>query len=246
MSQSGDQETPFALSLVIPCYNEADNLIALFERCGTLLARGDVEILFVDNGSTDDTATIMADHFPSVATARAVRVDVNQGYGFGILSGLQQASGQFLAWTHADLQTDPADALKALACAEGAADPAKAFVKGRRHGRPIRDVAFTWGMAAFELFVLGEGLWDINAQPTLFHRSFFDGWHEPPHDFSLDLFAYIEAKKAGLEVLRFPVVFERREAGFGHHESLAGKLRLARRTIRYSIELRRRLSRNGG
>ncbi|WP_163770080.1 glycosyltransferase, partial [Proteus mirabilis] len=60
---------------------------------------------------------------------RSVRVERNQGYGFGILSGLSQAKGRILAWTHADMQTDPADALAGLALF--IQDPAqKLFVKG--------------------------------------------------------------------------------------------------------------------
>jgi hypothetical protein len=39
---------------------------------------------------------------------------VNQGYGFGILSGLKECTGEFLGWTHADMQTDPKDLLKAF------------------------------------------------------------------------------------------------------------------------------------
>ncbi|MFP3686180.1 glycosyltransferase, partial [Bacillus sp. SIMBA_026] len=85
---------------------------------------------------------------------RTVRVEKNQGYGFGILSGLRAAEGRILAWTHADMQTDPADALKGLALFEQAADPERLFVKGKRHGRPLGDVAFTVGMSAFETLLL--------------------------------------------------------------------------------------------
>ena len=48
--------TPLRLSLVIPCYNESGNLAALGAAVGPLVARGDVEVILVDNGSTDDTA----------------------------------------------------------------------------------------------------------------------------------------------------------------------------------------------
>ena len=56
-------------------------------------------------------------------------------------------------------------------------------------------------------------LWDINAQPTLFPASFFAGWTDPPKDFSLDLYAYHRAVDQGLRVARFPVGFGARQHG---------------------------------
>ena len=49
-------------------------------------------------------------------------------------------------------------------------------------------------MSLFETLLLRTRLWDINAQPTMFHRDFFASWDRPPHDFSLDLYAYYGAK----------------------------------------------------
>ena len=233
--------TPLRLSLVIPCYNESGNLAALGAAVGPLVARGDVEVIIVDNGSTDDTAERLPSlmvHHPGL---RTVRVPVNQGYGFGIREGLHAATGDVLAWTHADLQTDPHDALVGLATFRAAPDARRLFVKGRRRRRPLFDVLFTTGMTLFEGVMLGRWMVDINAQPTMFHREFFARWSDAPHDFSLDLFAYHRALSEGLEVQRIPVDFGTRTAGFGHNASLANKLRLSRRTVAYTASLRRRL-----
>ena len=146
-----------------------------------------------------------------------------------------------LAWTHADLQTDPNDALVGLATFRAAPDARRLFVKGRRRRRPLFDVLFTTGMTLFEGVMLGRWMVDINAQPTMFHREFFARWSDAPHDFSLDLFAYHRALSEGLEVQRIPVDFGTRTAGFGHNASLANKLRLSRRTVAYTASLRRRL-----
>ena len=171
---------------------------------------------------------------------RAIRVEQNQGYGFGILSGLRAASGHVLAWTHADLQTDPGDALRGMQRFEASADPARLFVKGGRYGRPWADVFFTVGMSAFETMLLGARLWDINAQPTLFPASFFATWIDPPHDFSLDLYAYYQARRLGYAVDRFPVRFDKRLHGQSRwNVDYRAKLRFIRRTVDYSLRLRK-------
>ena len=50
-------------------------------------------------------------------------------------------------------------------------------------------------MSLFETIYIGKALWDINAQPNIFHRQFFEGWSNPPFDFSLDLYALYMSKK---------------------------------------------------
>jgi glycosyltransferase involved in cell wall biosynthesis len=230
------------LSLVIPCYNEARNLPLLLPRCAALTsARPNVEIILVDNGSSDDTPSLLRELLPNYAGCRSVRVDLNQGYGFGILSGLRAAGGDILAWTHADMQTDPADALEGLKLFELASKPDRLFVKGRRYGRPAADVVFTVGMSLFETLLLGQSMWDINAQPTMFHRRFFETWNSPPHDFALDLFAYCRARQSGLDVRRFPVRFGERAHGSSHwNVNWSAKVKFVRRTVDYSFRLRRR------
>lgn len=230
-----------ALSLVIPCFNEAQNLPLLLRRLDEVIDRDDVEVLLVDNGSADETPRILAEATSERPFLKNVRVQVNQGYGFGILSGLGAARGEILGWTHADMQTDPGDALEGLALIERSPER-DLFVKGRRYGRPAADVLFTVGMAGFESLLLGRAMWDINAQPTLFPRRFFESWRTPPNDFSLDLYAYYQAKLQGLAVRRFPVRFGERAHGLSHwNVDWRAKLRFIQRTMRYSLELRRRL-----
>jgi glycosyltransferase involved in cell wall biosynthesis len=230
------------LSLVIPCYNEAKNLPLLVERCAGLGSRAGVEVILVDNGSTDDTARTLPGLLQAFPHCRSIRVERNQGYGFGILQGLAAARGDVLGWTHADMQTDPLDALRGLALFERHGKDI--FVKGERHGRPMADVAFTVGMSVFETLLLQRPLWDINAQPTLFPRSFFEGWRDAPHDFSLDLYAYYTARSAKLEVHRFPVHFGERAHGVSNwNVDWAGKKKFIRRTVDFSMQLRRSVNR---
>jgi len=229
------------LSLIIPCYNEAANLPILLERCKALGAREGIEVILVNNGSTDNSADVLAQLLPDYPGCRSVHVDVNQGYGYGILSGLRAARGNILGWTHADMQTDPQDALVGLEYFNGQVD--RIFVKGNRYGRPLMDVLFTVGMSFFETLLLSTRMWDINAQPTMFSKRFFESWVTPPHDFALDLYVYHQARLQGLAVHRFPVRFGPRAHGISHwNVNWAGKKKFIRRTLEFSVELKRNLS----
>lgn len=233
------------LTLIIPCYNEARSLPALIGRCAELLAADrDTDIILVDNGSTDDSAAVLAAGLAGHDRLSHVRVAVNQGYGFGILSGLAAARGDIIGWTHADLQTDPMDALIGFAMFKTAADPEKLFVKGKRYGRPFGDQLFTLGMSVFETLLFGRVLRDVNAQPNLFARTVFEGWRNPPDDFALDTYAYAVAKADGLRVERFPVAFTSRLHGHSHWNiNWQAKLKFIRRTLDFSFRLRRELAR---
>ena len=231
------------LSLVIPCYNEASNLPLLLERCATVAVEHQIEVILVDNGSTDNTAEVMSKLLVSYPGCRSIHVEKNQGYGFGILSGLNAATGDVLAWTHADMQTDPQDVLAGLAFFEKHGNDI--FVKGRRYGRPFGDVAFTVGMSLFETVLLGKPLWDINAQPTMFSRDFFQTWQDAPHDFSLDLYAYYQARQRQLPVYRFPVHFGERAHGVSHWNiNWRAKRKFIQRTIEFSLKLRKGLNKS--
>lgn len=192
----------YKLSLVIPCYNEAKNLPALVQRIADSFNRADVEVVLVDNGSVDESPRVIAELLQSHQHIRSIRVEKNQGYGFGVISGLKVASGKYLGWTHADMQTNPADALRALEIIESVKTTEIVYVKGRRYGRPISDIIFTIGMSIFETLILGKCFWDINAQPNIFSRELFDKLTDLPSDFSLDLSVYCIKQKWLVPLLR--------------------------------------------
>jgi glycosyltransferase involved in cell wall biosynthesis len=231
------------LSLVIPCYDEAQTLPLLVRRIEeSFTAEHDTEVILVDNGSTDESPAVMAS-LAGHPVIRTIRVDVNQGYGFGILAGLRAARGRFLGWTHADMQADPADAIRALAVIRGAESEAL-YVKGRRYGRAFNEVLFTIGMSVFETVLLRTRLWDINAQPNIFSRSFYEAVAAgAPHDWALDLYFYHAARQRGVRMVRFPVRFGARAHGASHwNVDWRAKKRFIARTMQFSFELRERVS----
>jgi len=231
------------LSIIIPCYNESRNLPLLVNRCKEVANKdSNIEIIIVDNGSNDDTSLVLDELTSSLTYITRVKIEVNQGYGYGILTGLAAATGEILSWTHADMQTDLGDVLKGLVYFNSESNSEELFVKGRRQGRPLTDVFFTVGMSIFETLLLRKFMWDINAQPTMFHRKFFLTWNMPPKDFSLDLYVYYMAKKSKLVVKRFPVVFAERAHGVSNWNfSFISKYHFIKRTLLYSFGLQKRM-----
>lgn len=230
------------LSIVMPCYNESKSIPYILDRFAQVIGERAIDVVLVDNGSFDETPAVLSALLPIYHFAKTTRVENNQGYGFGILSGLHVAAGEFLGWTHADLQTDPSDVIRAydMICKTSQAE--KIFVKGIRTGRPLFDQFFTVGMSAFESVYLQTRLWDINAQPNVFHRSFFEQWKNPPHDFSIDLYACYMAKKLNIKMVRFPVVFGPRQFGTSSWNSgLKARWKLIARTMSFSANLRKML-----
>lgn len=204
-------------SIIVPCYNEADNLPNLIARfCEIREAASDWELILVDNGSKDDTAAVLERELrPSDRSfIRVVTVpSPNVGYGHGIMSGLRAAKGEVLGWTHADGQTPPRDVLRAFEILASSRDPKRTFVKGRRRNRPVKDVLFTTGMQAVATAILWESLADINGQPKVFPRALLDLAVAPPVDLSLDLYFLYVARQAGFDVSTIDVDFGDREHG---------------------------------
>ena len=83
---------------------------------------------------------------------------------------------------------------------------------------------------------------DINAQPTVFNKVFYENWRPSPDDFSLDLFAYHESIVNNFTIKRFPVKFGKRLSGYGHNESIFSKIKYSWKTILFSVELRKHLN----
>lgn len=238
------------LSIIIPCYNEEKNIPFIINKFVEVIKhRNDIEIILVNNGSTDNSKEILTQNLAQFNSKinyknpfKIIEVKVNQGYGYGILQGLKNATGDFIGWTHADLQTDPADVIKALELIEKNNNNPKLYIKGSRTGRKLFDNFFTMGMSIFESILMQTKLWEINAQPNIFHKSFFAKWQNPPHDFALDLYAYYQARICRLKILKISVKFPERIHGISSwNNSFFDKWKFIKRTINFSLKLKKEL-----
>jgi glycosyltransferase involved in cell wall biosynthesis len=226
------------LSVVLPCYNESRGIEAILHRFADVGRGQDFELILVDNGSQDNTQEVLARLLPRYPFARSVKVEVNQGYGHGIFTGLSAARGQVLAWSHADLQTDPADVFRAWARYRDAERPERTLVKGRRYGRRLSEKIISLGMQMLSTLVFRTYMEEINAQPKVFARKLLVHLTRPPVDFNFDLYVLVMARRHGWRIESIPVQFPPRQ--YGHSNWAAtwrSKLRTIARSVRYMFQL---------
>ena len=229
------------LSIILPCYNEAENLPPLLQAYRDVWEDLPAELILVDNGSGDNTAEVLAQELqrPEFAFAHCARVEQNRGYGHGLLIGLRLARGEFLAFSHADMQCNPADVFAAYHKLVSQPDPARALVKGKRGQRGFSASLITNGMALIASTVLMTRLSDINAQPKVFHRSHMGLLARAPAGFQFDLYLLYQARRAGLEILTVPVAFGERVHGVSKSAAnIFSRYRTIRAMIAYIFSLR--------
>ena len=100
-----------ALSIVLPVYNEVESLGPLWQELHALLPElaESVEVIFVDDGSTDGSAEILQRLAKEDSRVRLIRFEANAGLSASFYAGLQAARGRIVATMDSDLQSDPRD-----------------------------------------------------------------------------------------------------------------------------------------
>jgi glycosyltransferase involved in cell wall biosynthesis len=121
------------LSVVIPVYNEEPNVRTLHQELSMVLSgmSVDYEIIYVDDGSTDDSFSILQEIAAIDGTTTVIQLRRNFGQTAGLSAGIDHALGQVVVCMDADLQNDPADIPRLLATLEQGYD----LVSGWRQTR---------------------------------------------------------------------------------------------------------------
>lgn len=204
------------LSLVVPCYNEADVIRNTATRLVKVFKGYDVgvELVLVDNGSKDDTGRIISELVAEDYPVVKVTVDQNQGYGNGILQGLKVCTGEYIGFLCADGQVDAQDVYRTYDIAAHAKKPhlVKVRRRFRMDGWVRKIVSIVYNVLATVTFG-GLGSIDINGNPKILPHDYIRRMNLQSKDWFLDAEVLIKAKKLGLPVFEMNVIAQMREGG---------------------------------
>ena len=221
---------------MIPFYNEEKNLqkvvVGLVNNLET--ASIDYELILVNNGSGDRSPEILealAKEKPN--RIKVVHVAANQGYGWGIINGLQNANGHYVGYLGGDGQIRPEDAIRVCQEIEGGiCDLVKAKRVSREDGLRRKIYSFVFNHLFWIIF--GVGSLDVNGTPKVFHKDWLGRFGLTAKDWFVDAEIMIKATYLGLKVREVPVEFLRREEGRSHVR-VTTILEFARNMIDYRL-----------
>jgi dolichol-phosphate mannosyltransferase len=217
--QAGSGGRPPDLSFIMPCYNEEEvigytipKFLAAFRQAGYRL-----ELLAVDNGSTDRTGELLAGLAASHPELRPLRVERNEGYGNGILTAVPHARGPWVGIIPCDGQVDAEDVVRLFEAAR--ASNGRVVAKVRRRFR-MDGLARKVVSTAYQVFV--RLLWprlgtiDVNGSPKILPRDVLLAMRLSSRNWLLDPELMVKAHYAGLRVVELNVFARMRAAGLSH------------------------------
>ncbi len=172
-----DAERP-RLTFFFPAYNEEENVTETIRRAldevGPLVD-GSIEVLVVDDGSTDRTREMAG-----AAARQDPRVTVfhqaNRGYGGALRAGFENARGELIGFSDGDLQFDLREMSRLLDRLDDSARPVDAVIGYRLKRRdPPHRIFIAKSYNAIASVVFGLRVRDIDCAMKLFRREVFDG-----------------------------------------------------------------------
>jgi glycosyltransferase involved in cell wall biosynthesis len=222
---------------VLPAHNEEANVATSIERARAVGKRlcSSYEIIIVDDGSTDSTATIVRAIAATDRRVRLVSHETNRGYGEALRSGFREARMDLVFFTDADLQFD-LEELEAFLPWIDRVHVVAGYRINRQDSRFRRLNAKAWNLLVRALFYVPVR--DIDCAFKLFRRSVL-------HDLDLESVGAMVSTELMVRIARagYSVV----ELGVTHHPRVAGKARGAKLRVIFTAlrevkRMRRRLA----
>lgn len=216
MHPSGDS---CPLSVVVPVFNEQDNVAALIaEILAALRGRIAFEIVYVDDQSRDGTLAALQRLKPHTPELRVLRHLRQSGQSAAIRNGVKAARGAWIATLDGDGQNDPADIPKLLAARDAAAPGVRLFAGWRveRRDSGSKRWASKWANA-IRSRMLRDHTPDTGCGIKLFEReAFLDlPWFDHMHRYLPALM-----QRAGWDTVSVPVHHRHRTAGVSKYNNL--------------------------
>lgn len=206
----------FDVSLILPCYNEAEHFTKSVDRIIEVLDGTDFswEILFIDDKSRDETPALIKNY---IAGHRRKHLSgyfhqVNRGRGTTVAEGIEKSRGKIVGYIDIDLEVPPDYIPRFVQAVESGADVAAGW---RIYDFTLRSLPRWFASKGYNLIrdkVLGTKLVDTEAGYKFFRRKkilpvlkkcLSPGWF-------WDTEIMVQSEKAGLKIAQIPVVFIRR------------------------------------
>ena len=201
------------LSVVVPVCNEAENVEPLVREIDAALRGIEYEMLFVDDGSTDETAAILKRLKTELPALRVLRHSFRSGQSAAVASGVRAARAPWIATLDGDGQNDPADIPKLIAAREDSANRGVQLFMGNRKASR-KDTAFRKLQSSIANGVrsslLGDGTPDTGCGIKLFSREVF---MDVPRFDHMHRFLPALFQRQGARVVSVPVSHRERTRG---------------------------------
>lgn len=201
-----------SLSIILPAYNEEANIensVSLARKAGQRYF-DDLEIIVINDGSTDSTGDILDRLALDTNDLRPIHFSENYGYGKALRTGLYLASCDLVFFTDSDLQFDLAQIQHLLAWIKD-----YDIVAGYREHRadPWLRRVNAWGWRVLVRYVLGLSIRDIDCAFKLFRREVFEAVELKSVGAMINTELLVRAQKEGYRIKEVPVSHYPRRAG---------------------------------
>lgn len=209
------------LSLVIPAYNESEGVHQTANALRTLLAQlsktHEVEVVFVNDGSKDNTAALLQDEFKDDSRVRVVSHEVNRGLGAAIRTGLTQAKGDIIITTDFD-GTYPLDTIPQILARMTADDcdictASPYHPNGHVEGVPGYRLVFSFGASLLYRILVSWRIHTWTALYRAYRRRVVETVTFESNDFLAGTEILVKAIQAGFRVTEFPTTLHVRTFG---------------------------------
>lgn len=226
------------ISLVIPAYNESDNLPELLVSVEQLVlsAACAVEVIVVNDGSTDATGELLTREQQQRPWLTVVTAETNHGMGAALLQGTAHAANPIIVWVMADCSDRLEDVWEMRRKVMDGADLviASRAATGGDYGE-LRGMK-SWGSHSYSTFtrlLLDLPVHDITNAFRAFRRSLVDELELKATDFSISPEMAIKARANGKRVEEVPTVYSFRKKGLSNFAVLRMGMIYLRLTLRY-------------
>jgi glycosyltransferase involved in cell wall biosynthesis len=199
------------LSVIVPVFDERNTVVEIVRRMRAVQLPVDLEIVIVDDGSTDGTRDVLRQLADS--TVRVINHDVNRGKGSAIRTGLEHVTGDLVLVQDADLEYDPEDWTKLLApILRGKAR----VVYGSRFTGERRNMLFLHWIGNRFLSLVTNLLYnttlsDMETCYKLFDRRLLDGLTLRAERFDFEPEVTAKVLRQGVRIYEVPISYTGRE-----------------------------------